>query len=422
MTGAVERKPNGYAGDANGQTERVSQTPPWLQAMAIGDGEWQQITKPQLRALADPKHRRKHPDYIRLWAAGMLASIGYKHECAVKQLPAKDVKPYMEVLRRFPKKEADGTVTEYALVPKPPIELCNEAGIDKSNFGRALRELQARGLAEQSGNIKNEVRVTFFARPHEPEAVRTNLVIGCDDQNLNPSNKITIAVAARWRKKFFPKLKTSSLPIRLDLVIDPEYQSAVEEGLENLYETVITPEVQKVIESVNQTFADASASDNQKVIGDTPVYKEERKLERKSTSAVSKGEQQQPAAAAAPPSKTTAPTKPNGGYRWPKTLNKAQAIFPKVSPVFIEKLALKAQAKRPGLTDDELAGCLVKKSGQNGEGLWLFTVPELVEALNEGRNPTPLTPREIIDNAKAAERAKKQEKAGTKWNQKTATP
>jgi hypothetical protein len=71
------------------------------------------------------------------------------------------------------------------------------------------------------------------------------------------------------------------------------------------------------------------------------------------------------------------------GQTFPLTLAKAREYFPTVDLPFLDKIVGIATPLRPDITDAELASCVVKKTGQTSEGLFLKTVGPRVQALNE---------------------------------------
>jgi hypothetical protein len=84
-----------------------------------------------------------------------------------------------------------------------------------------------------------------------------------------------------------------------------------------------------------------------------------------------------------PPARAVAAAAESTPFAYPITLAKARGYFPTVDEPFVLKLAAIAQNRLFGITDDELANCVVKKPGQKSEGLFLSTVGPRVQALNE---------------------------------------
>ena len=90
-----------------------------------------------------------------------------------------------------------------------------------------------------------------------------------------------------------------------------------------------------------------------------------------------------PLSMAAAAGSTSTPTTKREPFRYPLTLAKGRGMFPTIDIPFVMSLATIAKERRPSITDEELASCLVKKHGQTSEGLFFKTVGPRVEALNE---------------------------------------
>jgi len=108
----TRKKPAKPEGDA---------TPQWLSALGLKQGEWQNIPKPQLRAIAA---NPANPDHVRVWALGMMHSYGYRRDRAM-------------ILHRGAER------------PMRPHDLARMLGLSRQNVRRALARLETEGLARR---------------------------------------------------------------------------------------------------------------------------------------------------------------------------------------------------------------------------------------------------------------------------------
>lgn len=99
-----------------------------------------------------------------------------------------------------------------------------------------------------------------------------------------------------------------------------------------------------------------------------------------------------PAAAPAIAAAAAAPAFDAGADAWPLTLAAVRSVFPTVGAVFPRRLAMAVHIK--GLTDELLAEAVMiawrnKHGTQTSEGLFFYTVPEVVIALRRERSKRP---------------------------------
>ncbi len=228
----VNTKPTHQAGDLNGQTERRDRTPLILQALGIGRKEWQYITKPQLDALNQPGQS----PHIRIWSVGIQHSIAYGRECAVKQVPVDKVKKWMEILGEGTWLDEQGQPTgTYKLVPLSPSDIgkLTNPPLSKSEMTSGIDRLEREGLARQENQARGTIRLLFYVRPRK---ALPNLVQELDNQNeecdanrvLTPQESM-IALVARIRKSYLPKLSLEAVPLPPDLVGNQDNQKIIEE-------------------------------------------------------------------------------------------------------------------------------------------------------------------------------------------------
>jgi len=215
--------------------------------MRIHAGQWQFITVPQLKFLMRP-----HQDpSVRVWACGMLHSIGQRQRLAVKRV------------------NSNGKTVSVPLAPSDILAELNAFDVlgrmDKQSVRRSLSELERHGAARRSGTHRNNVRLFFYAKPLKSRSIplETDLGIKPDYQISTSDSKDAsyevnqIYTIRKSLVKSFLRSIRETLAGRTDLVVQPDYQKLVDEELD---------EVMKVVSSAYQKLLLAVCS--------APHYKE----------------------------------------------------------------------------------------------------------------------------------------------------
>ncbi|MCC7497310.1 MAG: hypothetical protein IT160_07020 [Bryobacterales bacterium] len=198
-------------------------SPGFLLRRGVRAGEWQFITVDQLRFLMRPSN----PDpTTRVWACGMLHSVGQRNRLAVKEAPA----------GKTPLSPADIVQELNALDPI--------GRMTKQTVRRELVELEQRGAVRRSGRHRNNVRLYFYLKPLtaktvQPEPTVENLVV-CTDYQISPSgskdatyrsNQIS-HIQGTVVKSFLGALRKDLMALKpglADLVVHPDYQNLVQQ-------------------------------------------------------------------------------------------------------------------------------------------------------------------------------------------------
>ncbi len=211
---------------------REDATAEFLLRMGVRAGEWQFITTAQLQFLMRPQHDRT----VRVWACGMLHSIGQRSRLAVKILPDG---------RRAPLSPSDIVAELNALDPI--------GRIDKQAVRMELRELEKQGAARQVGRLRNNVRLFFYAKPlrtrtlrPQPELVEAQSHTPCVENLVVKSDYQIPASASKESHLFFDQFSATraalvkdfrralraELGAEADLVVKSDYQIAEQQAVE----------------------------------------------------------------------------------------------------------------------------------------------------------------------------------------------
>ena len=194
---------------------RPDQSPEFLLRLGIRAGEWQFITVPQLQFLMRPEQDQT----TRVWACGMLHSIGQRSRLAVKIGPNKN------------------------RVPLTPTNIVNElnafdpiARLTVQNLRRSMEKLEGLGAARRAGRTKGNVRLFFYARPR-----KRNFIVGADYKGQRSplfssgySDVIILHIQGTLVKSFRNAIRKNLQLLAPEIVVEFDYETAIDVVLEPL--------------------------------------------------------------------------------------------------------------------------------------------------------------------------------------------
>lgn len=222
--GAAQHNPSCEVEACDCKRFAEDRSPEFLLRRGIRAGCWQFITTEQLRFLMRPDQDFQ----VRVWACGMLHSVGKKTRLAVKWVNGKP-----------------------APVPLSPTDIVAElnaldtiGAATKQHVRRAIADLESQGACWRVGTLRNNVRLYFYLRPLTAKAVKPE---------LEPIDS----------------LKNKGLA---DLVAKFGYQKLVEETAENLAQVAKSDPLYKEdsISSSNRDSVPPSSSNTPPIVENTP--------------------------------------------------------------------------------------------------------------------------------------------------------